>query len=127
MKQASTKQCNNCSIVLIDLIWFTLSTCGFCVSAVLITPTIWFVRKTNRGYVLSWTIANAKFPFVTGVRVSVSPAMEEPDAAVQHIDLNRYVRAFHFSSLKHGRQYHFEVAVKAIDTYGPPAVVEREF
>ena len=99
----------------------------FVSSAVLITPTIWFVRKTNRGYVLSWTIAESKFPFVSSVRVSVSPAMGEPDAAVQHIELNRHVRAFHFTRLKHGRQYRFEVAVKAIDTYGLPAAVEREF
>lgn len=53
--------------------------------------------------------------------------MGEPDAVIRQIELDRHVRAFHFGSLKHGKQYHFEVAVKASDTYGPPAVVEREF
>lgn len=57
----------------------------------------------------------------------MSLAMGEPDAVIRQIELDRHVRAFHFGSLKHGKQYHFEVAVKASDTYGPPAVVEREF
>lgn len=85
------------------------------------------MRKTSLGYVLSWTIPTAQFPFVNGVRVSVSLATGEPDAVIRHIELNRHVRAFHFGSLKHGKQYRFEVAVKASDTYGPPAVVERAF
>ena len=83
------------------------------------------MRKTGFGYVISWTVSKAHF--ISKVRVKVSLATEDSNATVYQYELSRHVRAFLFSDLEHGRRYQFEVAVKAYDTYGPPAVVERDF